>query len=204
MNLFKKLYRILKWLAILILFLLVVLGPFAGNFLVIHENPQKSDVIIVLSGGSNNLNIGIELYEQKYAPQIMVSNALDYDTIGTMEKRKIPSTSVIFETKADSTYTNAIYTKDLMIKHRLNSAIIVTPDYHMRRVKYHFDKVYKGTGITFTYTSVETQTFHPHQWWLDNNSRRIVINEYIKFVGNILGFEGNEYKKLLFLINLSR
>lgn len=198
MNLFKKLYKSMKWLAILILFLLVVLGPFAGSFLVIHENPQKSDVIIVLSGGSNNLNVGIDLYEQKYAPKIMVSNAHDYNLIVTMKKRKTPSTSFILETKADSTYTNAIYTKDLMLRHRLNSAIIVTPDYHMRRVKFHFDKVYKGTGITFTYYSVETPNFHPHKWWQDKNSIRIVFTEYTKFVGNMIGLEGNQYKKLFF------
>lgn len=193
-----KLYRVMKWLVILILLLIVVLGPFAGNFLVIHENPQKSDVIIVLSGGKTNLDKGIELYKQRYAHAIMISNALDDDMISKIKKEKVPSSSVIIETKADSTYTNAIYTKDLMIRHQLKSAIIVTPDYHMRRVKYHFEKVYKGTGIKFTYIPVETPNFHPHRWWLDKTSIRIVITEYTKFVGNIVGMEGKEYKKLLF------
>jgi len=190
--------RVNRWVMVCGIILLMILIIFAGKFLVITEEPRKSDAIIILSGGDYNLEKGLELYNEGYAPFLILSNALDDGMMEQLNKAGVPSSSLILETKADSTYTNALYTKELMIKHQFKSAMIVTPDFHMRRVKYHFEKMYKGTGIIFTYTPVKTPTFDPRLWWLDKYSARVVINEYLKFAGNIFGIEGHEYKKFLF------
>ena len=47
----------------------------AGNFLVINDKPEKSDVVIVLSGGGiERIEKAVELYKEGFAPYIMLSN----------------------------------------------------------------------------------------------------------------------------------
>ena len=45
----------------MLLFIMVIVKS-AGNFLVVDEKPEKSDVIIVLSGGEGRLEKGVALY----------------------------------------------------------------------------------------------------------------------------------------------
>lgn len=65
----------------------------------------------------------------------------------------------------------------------------------------NFDKVYQGTGISFTYVAVDTPGFDPHSWWQSKSGIKIVFNEYIKLIGNIFGINGNESKKPLHKVN---
>ena len=47
----------------------------AGDFLVINEKPEKSDVVIVLSGGGiERIEKAVEIYNKGFAPYIMLSN----------------------------------------------------------------------------------------------------------------------------------
>jgi uncharacterized SAM-binding protein YcdF (DUF218 family) len=66
----KALKIIIAALAIYICFILVV-----DNFLVENQTPQKSDYIVVISGGDTvgRTKKGIELYKQAYAPKLLLS-----------------------------------------------------------------------------------------------------------------------------------
>ncbi len=185
-------------MVLFILFTIIYgIGYVIGPFLVINEAPQKADAIIVLSGGENRIQKGIELYKQQYAPYLILSNANEDNMDAYIIARNVPKRSVFFETNADSTYKNALYTKEIMTKHHLKSAIVVTSNFHTRRTKMNFNKVYQGTGISFTYVAVDTPGFDPHSWWQSKNGRHIVFDEYVKYIGNIFGIEGNESKKPL-------
>lgn len=167
-------------LGIFTLFLLILL--IVGKpYLFYSQEPIMSDAIIVLSGGAVRLEKGIALFEQGYADYIILSNAME-DGIDKKdpEDQGIPKDKFILEKKASSTYTNAVYTKEEMENLNLKSAIVVSSDYHMRRTKLVFDRVYKNSGIQLTYVAAETMS---KVWYPNTKENHFIISEWLKLVG---------------------
>lgn len=183
---------------ILIIFGIATLLKEAGSFLVINENPVKADIIIVLSGGGiERLDKGVQLYRDGYAPYFMISNGQEDNLFQAALIKGVPLNSVMLENKARSTLENAIYTIDIMTKHKLKSALIVSSNFHMRRVKMNFAKAVKDKEITLWYISADDLQYQPSQWWATKEDRRTTFIEYVKMVGNFFGYHGSEAKNLM-------
>lgn len=183
------------------LLLLVVLLFCAGRFLPLSEAPRQADVIIVLSGGAGRVEQGVKLYEEGYAPQLMLSNAKEGagpagDMRETALSLGIPESAILTEDAAESTYQNAQLTLPIMKQHGFKSAIVVSSDFHMRRVKFIFEHVYKKSGIELTYIGADSG-YNAKAWWGDRYSRETTFNEYIKMIGNAFGYNGPEAKSSL-------
>jgi uncharacterized SAM-binding protein YcdF (DUF218 family) len=172
-----------------------------GRFLTLTEHPQQADVIIVLSGGQGRVEKAVELYKAGYAPYIILSNAKESTSrLGNMLQTAldlgIPQDAIYSEDEAKSTYQNAEFTLPIMKKHDFKSAIVVSSEFHMRRVKLLFDRVYKKSGIELTY--VESPSgYNSKRWWSDRKSRETTFNEYVKMFGNTFGYNGPEAKSIL-------
>ncbi|MFC7394575.1 YdcF family protein [Scopulibacillus cellulosilyticus] len=182
--------------AVLVCLVLVFLR-YAGDLLVINQKPVKSDVIIVLSGDQGRLKKGIELYNKGYAPYLMFSNGLENYFYKGAQELGVPKSSIIMEDRAKSTTDNALYTKKLMKKYGFHSAIVVSSNYHMRRVKENFQDVYKNSGIRLTYCASEYNNYNPNRWWSTTLNRSITFTEYVKMVGNFFGYNGEVPKETL-------
>ncbi|WNS43536.1 YdcF family protein [Paenibacillus sp. MMS20-IR301] len=182
--------------------LLILLSLFfAGKFLMYSQSPQKADAVIVLSGGAGRVEKAIELYNEGYASNLILSNVNGYagpigDMLETALAQGIPENDIITENLATSTYENAELTLPILNKHMYTSAIIVSSDFHMRRVKFNFDRLYRSSGIQLTYVASETN-FTASRWWSNHFSRGLVFEEYSKMIGNFLGYNGPEAKKVL-------
>ncbi|MDQ0196750.1 YdcF family protein [Paenibacillus wynnii] len=183
----------------MLLFLTAFLS--AGRFLLFTQAPKQADVIIVLSGGSGRVDLGADLFKAAYSPYVMLSNAEESidasgDMLQTALAMGIPQEAILTEDAALSTYDNAKYTLPIMKQHGFTSAIVVSSDYHMRRVKFIFDHVYKKSGIELTYVSSHT-SYNAKRWWSDSYSREITFSEYTKMIGNAFGYDGPEAKNAL-------
>jgi uncharacterized SAM-binding protein YcdF (DUF218 family) len=155
-----------------------------GENLVLNENPKQSDVIVVLSGEVGRLQEGVNLFHDRYGDYVLLSNStVQYTSTSEAIALGIPENRIIEEDKATSTYTNAVYAKQLIQQNNYHSAIIVSSDFHMKRTKLIFERVFNDTEIKLTYVSSNTPWFSKDQWWKDKFSRRIVINEWIRIVG---------------------
>ncbi|WP_223591796.1 YdcF family protein [Neobacillus bataviensis] len=185
-----------KRVFLLIVFLIILVLFFAGRFLVINEEPKKVDVIVVLSGGEGRLEKGIELYNSGYARTIIVSNGLA-DNLWENAITLLPRKSVLLEDKAESTYESAVYLKEIMESNNYHSAIVVSSDYHMRRVKYNFSRVYRGSHIKLVFISSDT-SYDPKAWWMSKHNFGVTMSEYIKIIGNTFGVYGNDAKRKLY------
>lgn len=191
----KKLNLIKISTILVIVAILMFLFVNAGNFLVSYEKPKNADVIVVLAGDKGTrTQYAVKLYKQGYASKIIVSGGIIYNKTSIAELMKqqaeelgVPSDNIILEDKADSTFENAIFSKDILLKNDYRSAIIVTSNYHTRRSKMIFNNVFSGTNIQLTYCASGGEYFDQSKWWLSNKSAMIVINEYIKFIGYALG-----------------
>ncbi|OME13831.1 hypothetical protein BSK47_24580 [Paenibacillus odorifer] len=191
-----------KRFVLFVCLLLLITGLFsAGRFLALSESPKHSDVIIVLSGGQGRVEKAAELYKAGYAPYIILSNAKEStsksgDMIQTALALGIPQDVIYTENAADSTYQNAEYTLPIMKEYGFKSAIVVSSDFHMRRVKFLFGRVYKKSEIELTYVG-SASGYNAKRWWSDRKSRETTFNEYVKMIGNTFGYNGPEAKSTL-------
>lgn len=186
------------YLPVLLIVLCCLCG---GRVLPLSEPPKQADVIIVLSGGWGRVDLGAELYAEGYAPQLLFSNANESGSyrkkmLDTALSLGVPMDAILTENEALSTYQNAQFTLPIMQQHGLKSAIVISSDYHMRRVKFIFDHVYKDSGIELTYIGSDSG-YNANAWWSDRNSRETTFNEYIKMIGNAFGYNGPEAKGTL-------
>lgn len=144
---------------------------------------------------------GAELYQAGYAPYLLLSNAQEKtsasgDMLQTALALGIPKDAILTENAALSTYQNAELTLPIMKEQRFTSAIVVSSDFHMRRVKLLFDHVYKKSGIALTYIGADSG-YNAKRWWSDRYSRETTFNEYTKMLGNFFGYNGPEAKDAL-------
>ncbi|MEK4326641.1 YdcF family protein [Paenibacillus sp. FSL R7-0312] len=181
--------------------LIVMLFLYAGRFLPLSEAPKQTDVIIVLSGGGGRVEQAVELFKEGIAPYMLLSAVSENagpsgDMHQTALALGIPEEAILTEDAAQSTYQNAQFTLPIMKQHGFKSAIVVSSDFHMRRVKFIFDHVYKKSGIELTYIGADSG-YKAKTWWSDRNSRETTFNEYTKMIGNAFGYNGPEAKSAL-------
>lgn len=111
----------------------------------------------------------------------------------------VPNASILMEVKSDSTLDNAVFSKEeVMLDHKLESAIVVSSNSHMRRVKVLYDKTFQNSDIRLTYVAGDRNVYNPKRWWVEESNRDITIREYIKLVGNLFPFHGSEFTEEFF------
>lgn len=162
----------------------------------LEEQPSKVDVIVILSGESGRLEKGLELYEIGYSQNIILSNSNAFK-LSSDFKSKVPTKNLFYENKALSTYDNATYTGEIMDEQNFVSAIVVSADYHMRRVKSNFERVNKNNKYEFIYVGSKTE-YTTYFWWSKRHNIEITLMEYTKIVGNFFGIHGSEAKRKLY------
>lgn len=187
-----------RWLYLFIVMIFVLCSFVffkAGSYLVINDSPEKADLIICLSGDKGQRTIhAVDLYQQNYAPKILFSGGNVYDDI-TMaqlmaehaQKLGVPKEAVIIEKRANSTYQNALFCKEMLRGKDISSIIIVSSDYHMRRVQLTYSRVFADTNIKLIYSATKDPYFNETKWWSNNKSLLYTATEYLKLLGYLLG-----------------
>jgi uncharacterized SAM-binding protein YcdF (DUF218 family) len=118
--------------------------------------PRASDAIVVISGDEQMARFaeGVNLYEQGFGKYLVFSGAaFDNGTSnadvmrGLAVDRGVPDAAILEEPLGEDTWGNAVYTRQVLEDHSLQSAILVTSPYHLRRAQETFDAAYAGSGI---------------------------------------------------------
>ncbi|HAU32386.1 MAG: hypothetical protein XD78_1157 [Desulfotomaculum sp. 46_296] len=185
MKLRKKIITLSVLISLLFMFFY-----YAGYFLVLDEKPKKSDVIIILGGDQGaRIHKGVTLYKDGYAPYIIVSGEITQANLlmASAVKSGVPKEIIILEQRAESTYENALFSKEIMEQYGFKTAIVVSSNYHMRRVRMIFEKVFDKANMTFTYCSVQEPNFSPSHWWLSEKSIQFTLTEYGKTLAFLFG-----------------
>lgn len=121
---------------------------------------NKADTIVVLGAGvtqggwpgkaSLERTVkGVILYKKGLANKIIFSGGWDHDGYIASAKAMaavakdlgVPPNAIIIEDQSHNTFENAKFTKDLMEKNQMKSALLVTSDSHMRRSAMVFTKL---------------------------------------------------------------
>ncbi len=173
--------RILIILMCIILLLIVIslIDSFDHGY---SDEPIKSDLIVMLGGGdAARMQMAASLYHEGYADHVLITPAIDSDALFQSEELAreygIPEKALILEDEAISTYTNATITMEIMDRRGMDSALIVTSDWHIKRSKYIYDKLNDGS-FEFKYISALPMQEEP--WHESGDAFYVWYSEYIK------------------------
>lgn len=179
----KKLFS-----AIIISILVVIAIPLIiGYYLSPRDKLEKSDAIVVVSGGETEARIkeGIWLYKNDYAPKIIfagaaregdVSNALAMKRIAV--KSGIPSSSIIIEENSRDTEENAKNTTEIIKREGYKTIILSTSPYHQRRAYQNFKN--NLPDLKIINWSAKDSKWRKFGWWKTEDGIRLTFSEILK------------------------
>lgn len=176
-----------------------ILTSYACYFSVSNAS-KGADALVVLSGGIiTRLPCAIKLYQQGYAPRIILTQArhphpqlkqiwdeewmiaprITQELNATVNVVYLPAQKPGGDT---STFDEAYDIKQYSLKHHFKHLIIVTDAYHTRRALYAFEKVLHGTGIRLEAMGAETFLFRDSDWWKSDAGIQAYVMEGIKYI----------------------
>ena len=153
------------------------------------DEPEDSDVIIVLGGGDHGrVEKAAELYQAGYADKVIMTSVGDRFTneelTNTGRHYCINKSDIIVEENSNSTYTNAEESIKIMEEEGFDSALVVTNDYHTKRSRLAFDRVNEGDK---TFIFINAMNLSGERWYERENSGTIWLNEFVKTWGYRFG-----------------
>jgi uncharacterized SAM-binding protein YcdF (DUF218 family) len=180
----------LRWIGLLLL--LLVLIWFGGLMwftrtmpMTLAEPTTKTDAIVVLTGGSERLKVGLDLLSARKAQKLFISGV--YHGVEVAELMKILRGSpadfdccVTLGYTADDTRGNARETAAWMAKEGLRSLRLVTSAYHMKRSLFELRRALPGVEIVPH--PVFAPTVKRDNWWLWPGTTTLYIGEYNKYL----------------------
>jgi uncharacterized SAM-binding protein YcdF (DUF218 family) len=178
--------------------------PSLGSLLISQDEPQQSDIIVLLMGSGPDRMLGsVDLYKQGYADHIvMVRNMVrGYDLVvsqgvsiphDTDIAKEVAVQLRVPEEKITVLPGDALSTKDEAVVVReylrgetdINSLIIVTSKFHSGRAKKIFVKAMKSLDRKVEIISCPTEydDFNADRWWKDREDLKRGVLEYLKLV----------------------
>lgn len=186
--------------AFLLTYLLLFYTPFIwflASPLKISQAPVKADAIVVFGGGVGEggspgkstierARYAAELYKNGYANHVIFSSGYTYK-YNDAENMKLIALSagvaernIILEQKANSTYENAKFTKEIINDFNWDSILLVSSPYNMRRASLVFKKIDKDLKII--YTPVANPQFYIRDGKIKWEQIRAIGHEYLGIV----------------------
>lgn len=170
-----------------------------GQRIMAQLSNTPSDTIIVLTGGSMRIERGLELLEANIADNLFISGVYkgtevrELLTLSQKNKEELDC-CVHLGYEAEDTEGNAAEVAAWMTKNDHSTAHLVTANYHMKRALMIFANHPDLEGVELLPVYVTPREFNLEKWRSSKKMRKIVINEYHKYL----------YAKLkFFFINIS-
>lgn len=178
---------LLFWLAAFALFVLRMEASPASE-------EEKSDALIVLTGGKARVERGFELLSQGAAPVLLVSGVGHKVTIPEMLSQHASAQTkaqiekrhamIVFDYDASTTQTNAENTAEFVRSHQYHTIRLVTAHYHMPRSLIEFRAALPD--VTILPEPVVPEEFAANPWWETRYTRGLVLQEFHKYLAAYL------------------
>lgn len=180
------LFAVVVLLAILYL-VRVPLLRFAGEFWIVDDAPESSDVIIVLSGDNFDAVRAARaaaLFRAGLAPRVVATGRAlrSYATTTELMKRDlvdhgVPVAAIIpFTHRADDTRGEAIAVSEFVASHGWKKILLVTSNYHTRRAEYFYARTLPS-GTQLRVISAPDTEYDPQSWWRTRDGLKIFFHE---------------------------
>ena len=177
--------------------LLIAIALLAPGFILDAPQPvpARSDAIVVISGDEQlaRFTEGVNLYKQGFGQYLVFSGAAfdngtsNADVMHDLAVQLgVPASAILEEPQGEDTWGNAIYTRQVLEEHGLQSAILVTSPYHLRRAEVTFDAAYAGSGIQLMVHAAPDSQWRKQSWWQQAETRRLTFTELQKLAYIVL------------------
>lgn len=146
---------------------------------------QRTDAIVVLTGGSGRVSEGLDLLEKGKAGKLFVSGVYRGVDVAALLKlaRQIPGeieSRIALGYSADNTEGNARETAEWMSAQGFRSLRLVTASYHMPRSLLEFRRAMPAAKIVIH--PVHPARFKLEEWWRWPGTARLIVMEYNKYL----------------------
>jgi len=160
---------------------------FAAESWVVEDPLERADVLIVLSDDNfyaDRATRAAELFREGKAPLVVASGRRLRPGAGIAEliehdlvERGVPRDKILrFAQDGDSTYQEAEALANLAKTKKWRKAIVVTSNYHTRRARYIFRRVFPQ-DIEIRVASARDGDFDPENWWEKRESAKVFMRE---------------------------
>ena len=193
-GIFSKLLFLI-FVVVLVAILYVARHPilrFAGEFWIVDETPQVSDVIVILSDdnyGADRAARAAQLFKSGMAPRILASGRLLRPYAGIAELMEhdlkalgVPANAIVPVThRATNTREEAIADSQAIAAHGWKKVLLVTSNYHTRRADYIFERALPA-GTELRVVSAPDSEYDPNTWWQTRNGLKRFLYESAGYV----------------------
>lgn len=177
----KNVFRI-----VLMLFFLWFTGLAIFVFSIWNMKPYDGNAegVVVLTGGDARVEAGLKLLADNHAKRLLISGVHhdvkinDLIVLNHQDKKLVSRIDLGFA--AQDTWGNAGETAAWVEKYKIQSIIIVTAHYHMPRALLHMGAQLPDVAL-YPYP-VMPKLFGEAQWYKNETARRLVIDDYNKFL----------------------
>lgn len=180
---------------LLLILIFVGTGTLVGGFFqfsntVTSSAPDKeikpAQAVVALTGGANRVSKALDLLAAKKGERLLISGVNEKVNMSSLRKLNASKDALFnccvdIEKVALDTIGNATETKKWLGEHKYSSLILVTSGYHMPRSLLEFRKLMPETSITAY--PVPHKGLQKAGWWKDPEILRLMISEYLKYVG---------------------
>ena len=150
------------------------------------DPPAPSDLLVVLGGGSKErLTTVIELYRAGLAPAILITDGAGFpdEEMSYLEKQGVPARSLIPPLRpATSTYEDALSIKQVVVRKKFKSVLVVTSPYHCRRARMILERVVGSAGVRVAVTPSISLYMDKEHWWRSHQGWITVSGEFPKLL----------------------
>ena len=173
---------------------------FMAESWIIEDQLDKADVLIVLSDDNfyaDRATRAAVLFREGKAPVIVASGRRLRPSAGIAElmehdlvERGVPKDKIVrFPHDGESTLEEAEALARLSKERKWHSAIVVTSNYHTRRARYIFQRVFPQ-GVKVRIASARDGNFDPERWWEKRRSTKELTSEFAGMVVAIWELSG--------------
>ena len=154
------------------------------------EEFPRADVIVSLGGNLSRFNAGLDLLLADRADTLLLAGTDRGDIADIFPTRELSETTkrqIVIETASSSTFENAVESLALLKDGQVNSIVLLTSNYHMRRAEYAFVQVWPKDVRIYLYP-VPDEAAQPGTWWKHWLGWRTVTREFVKWLWYRLRF----------------
>lgn len=162
---------------------------FAAESWLVDEPAGHADAIIVLGDDNfyaDRATHAAQLFRQGVAPIVVASGKKLRPNAGISElmehdllERGVPKEKILpFAHDSSSTEEEALALRALAVEKNWKSVVLVTSNYHTRRARYIFQKIFPRT-ITVSVASASDGEFDPGRWWEKRQSQKLFGHEML-------------------------
>jgi uncharacterized SAM-binding protein YcdF (DUF218 family) len=147
-----------------------------------RQSTVKADAIVVLAGGKGRVDEGVRLYRARRAAYLFlvgVDPSVRKSDLYRPHPGDPSADGVILERTSRNTLENAIFGREVILNRQVNSVLLITSRYHMKRSAILFRNALPRELTIYPYP-VDTRNLK-EDWWSHGGSFHLLFSEFYKY-----------------------